>query len=59
MATKRDREEREAMEDEELTIGLDEAVEEWEREGGIEASELFRQLKAERKAKGRTSELNL
>ena len=38
----------ECREDEELSIGLDEAIKEWEREGGIEASEVFRRLKAER-----------
>ncbi|MEX2374646.1 MAG: hypothetical protein WD942_03560 [Dehalococcoidia bacterium] len=35
----------EAREDEELSVGLDEAREEWKREGGVEASEFFRDLK--------------
>ncbi len=39
---------KEANEDEELTVGLDEAIEEWEREGGVEIGEFHRQLKSER-----------
>ena len=35
----------ESMEDEELRVGLEEARQEWEREGGMEASELFRDLR--------------
>ena len=35
----------ESMEDEELRVGLEEARQEWEREGGVEASELFRDLR--------------
>ena len=34
----------EAMEDEELRAGLKEAREEWEREGGVEASQFLRDL---------------
>ena len=37
----------EAKEDEELRSGLAEARDEWEREGGVEAGEFFRQLEAE------------
>ena len=48
----------ERREDEELAAGLDEAIEEWKREGGIEISEAFRRLRTERNAKGRTSERN-
>ena len=40
----------EAKEDEELVAGLDEIRAEWERNGGIEAGQLFRQLKIEREA---------
>ncbi len=36
----------EAKEDEELAQGLDEVREEWRREGGIEASEFFDQIKS-------------
>lgn len=36
----------EAMEDEELRASLEEARYEWEREGGVEANEFFRDLKA-------------
>ncbi len=36
----------EAREDEELRAGLGEARHEWERGGGVEASEFFRDLKA-------------
>ena len=35
----------EAREDEELRAGLDEARQEWEREGGVEAGEFFRDVK--------------
>jgi hypothetical protein len=35
-----------AREDEELRSGLEEARHEWERQGGVEAGELFRGLKA-------------
>lgn len=35
----------EAREDEELRAGLEEARHEWERQGGVEASEFFRDLK--------------
>ncbi len=35
----------EAREDEELRAGLDEARQEWERDGGVEASEFFKDLK--------------
>ena len=34
----------EAREDEELRAGLEEARHEWERRGGVEASEFFRDL---------------
>ncbi len=33
----------EAREDEELRVGLEEARQEWERHGGVEASEFFRE----------------
>ena len=36
----------EAREDEELGAGLEEARHEWERQGGVEASEFLRDLKA-------------
>jgi plasmid stability protein len=36
----------EAREDEELRAGLEEARDEWQREGGVEAGEFFRDLKA-------------
>ena len=36
----------EAREDEELQAGLEEARQEWERQGGVEANEFFRDLKA-------------
>ncbi|MBI4312815.1 MAG: hypothetical protein HY681_13695 [Chloroflexi bacterium] len=36
----------EAREDEELRDGLEERRREWEREGGVEAGEFFRGLKA-------------
>ena len=36
----------EAREDEELRAGLEEARHEWERQGGVEAGEFFRDLKA-------------
>ncbi len=36
----------EAREDEELRVGLEETRNEWERQGGVEASEYFRDLKA-------------
>jgi hypothetical protein len=36
----------EAREDEELRTGLDETRHEWERQGGVEASDYFRNLKA-------------
>jgi hypothetical protein len=36
----------EAREDEDLRSGLDEARNEWERGGGVEAGEFFRKLKA-------------
>jgi hypothetical protein len=36
----------EAREDEELRAGLEEARHEWERQGGVEASEFLRDLKA-------------
>ncbi|MSQ34076.1 MAG: hypothetical protein EXR60_06660 [Dehalococcoidia bacterium] len=35
-----------ARDDEELRAGLDEARHEWERQGGVEAGEFFRDLKA-------------
>jgi len=35
----------EAREDEELQAGLEDARHEWERQGGVEASEFFRDLK--------------
>ena len=38
----------ESREDEELRSGLEEIRAEWKREGGIEAGEVFRRLKAER-----------
>lgn len=38
----------EIQEDRELSVGLDEAIEEWEREGGVEIDEFHRQLKSER-----------
>ncbi len=34
----------EAREDEELRVGLEEARAEWERQGGVEAREFFRDL---------------
>jgi hypothetical protein len=37
----------EAREDEELKAGLEEARHEWERQGGVEASEFFRDRKAD------------
>jgi hypothetical protein len=36
----------EAREDEELRAGLEEARNEWQREGGVEAGEFFRDLEA-------------
>ena len=36
----------EAREDEELRAGLEEARSEWKRQGGVEAGEFFRDLKA-------------
>ena len=36
----------EAREDEELRDGLEEARQEWERQGGVEANEFFRDPKA-------------
>ena len=36
----------EAREDEELRTGLEEARREWKRQGGVEAGEFFRDLKA-------------
>ncbi len=36
----------EAREDEELGAGLEEARQEWGRQGGVEANEFFRDLKA-------------
>jgi hypothetical protein len=36
----------EAREDEELLAGLEEAREEWEQQGGVEASKFFGELKA-------------
>ena len=38
----------EAREDEELQAGLEEARHEWKRQGGVEADEFFRDLKAGR-----------
>jgi plasmid stability protein len=46
----------ETQEDKELSVGLDEAIEEWKREGGIEVNECFRQLEAEREAKRQEGE---
>ena len=36
----------ESREDEELGVGLEEARHEWERQGGVEANEFLRELKA-------------
>ena len=36
----------EAREDEELQVGLEEGRHEWERQGGMEAGDFFRDLKA-------------
>ncbi len=36
----------EAREDEELRVGLEETRHEWERQGGVEANDYFRDLKA-------------
>ena len=36
----------EAREDEELKAGLEEARREWERDGGVEAGDFFRDLRA-------------